>query len=228
MNYAFNPERIPVALLILALLGFLAYSYFFSRSAVIKRKLKKAIRMRVNEFRDGDIAKVVGVVEIEGEPLLAPLSGRPCCYYHVTVEQRVQSGKSSSWRTIIDEEFGGDILLRDGDDLARLSGNAYTSLIVKDRDFSSGFLNDATPELEAYLSSDGTESENVIGMNKSLRYKEGILEAGESISAIGQGYWKIEDHPQGRRKVLELIGLASEPIVVSDDPDTLEGPIAFR
>jgi len=88
-------------------------SYFFSRKAVVKRHLKRALLKRIESVNDGEIAKISGKIELTGEPLTAPLSGRKCAYFYVRVEQQVSSGKSSHWEKIIEEEVSGSFGIRD-------------------------------------------------------------------------------------------------------------------
>jgi hypothetical protein len=64
------------------------------------------------------------------------------------------------------------------------------SYIVKDRQYSSGFMEDATEALENYLKDHDYSSENWFGANKSIRYREGILEHGEKIAVAGKAIWK--------------------------------------
>jgi len=125
------------------------------------------------------VDKVVGKIEFVDPPIKAPLSGRTCAYYHVIVEQQKSSGKSSHWHTIINETNQSKYLIRDGNSYAFVEDSNLKSYIVKDKKFRSGFLNDATSELERYLQQHGKTSENLLGMNKTIRYCEGILENGE-------------------------------------------------
>lgn len=97
-------EKIVACIFILVLVAVISFSYFFSKKAVIKRKLKNAPFKRLSEFRDGNIAKIIGEVEFVDRKLTAPLSGRKCAYYHVLVEEEDSSGKSSAWKTLITEE----------------------------------------------------------------------------------------------------------------------------
>ena len=80
--------------------GVLVYNLFFTKKAIVKRKLRKAESKKITEFLEGDIAKVIGRVEFVGEPMISPLSSRECAYYHIIVEQKVSSGKSSNWKKI--------------------------------------------------------------------------------------------------------------------------------
>jgi len=199
-------------------------SLYFSKKAVIKRKLKKAIDKKISDIVTGEIAKVVGKVEIAGEPLTAPLSGRKCAYYYVLVEQQVSTGKSSHWNTLIEEEVGGKFVIRDGRHCAHIDSRNIKSVLVEDRQYSSGHGNDATPELERYLNAHGQKSEGTFGWNKTIRYKEGVLEEGELIAAMGRGEWKNAEQvqlPDTYDRVLEISSTETEPVYLSDDPETV-------
>ena len=198
-------------------------NYYFSQKAIIKRKLKKAEHKRITHFRDGDVAKIVGKVEIVGEPLVAPLSGRKCAFYDITVEQKKSSGKNSHWSTIISENNSTEYVIRDGMDCAHVGIGHLKNHIVKDRNYSSGFFKDATEQLEKFLNSKGYESENFLGFNKTIRYKEGILEQGEEVAVYGKGKWENVDKlglPEKYGRVLEISGDDQSKIYLSDSPDT--------
>jgi hypothetical protein len=221
--------ELPVIFIIVAIvIAIIFISYFFSKKARIKRKLKKAAFKKMAEFKDGETAKIVGEVEIIGEPLIAPLSGRKCSYYYIHIEERVKSGKSWHWRTRVEEEVSGKFVIKEGEKYAFINDNNLNCYIVQDRNFSSGFLNDASKNLEKYLNTKGYESEGILGLNRTLRYKEGVLENGEEIAVFGTGKWKdvsALNLPEKYGKVLEITSNNGEAIYLSDDPDTTEKTI---
>ena len=95
--------QILIPITIVLIVGTIVYLvYYFSRKAVVKRKLKKAVDSKISDFISGDIAKVVGTVEFVGEPLIAPLSGRHCAYYYyyILVEELISDGKKSLFSRI--------------------------------------------------------------------------------------------------------------------------------
>jgi len=197
---------------------------YFNKRAVIKRKLKKAVGKKISDIVSGEIAKVVGKVEFAGEPLIAPLSARRCAYYYVLVEQQVSTGKSSHWNKLIEEEVGGKFVIRDGRHCAHIDSRNVKSVLVEDRQYSSGFGNDASAELERYLNDHGQKSEGTFGWNKTIRYKEGVLEEGELIAAMGRGEWKNAEQvqlPDTYDRVLEITSTEEEPVYLSDDPETV-------
>jgi len=220
-----KPEFIIPVIIGAVILIVVFISFYFSKKAIIKRKLKKAIGKKISDFISGDIAKVVGKVEYVGEPLIAPLSGRRCAHYYVLVEEKVSSGKSSHWNTLIEEDVAGKFVIRDGRHCAHINNQNVKSYLVEDREFASGFGNDATPELERYLNAHGQKSEGVFGWNKTIRYKEGVLEEGELIAAVGRGEWKTAEQaqlPDTFERVLEISATEQEPVYLSDDPETVK------
>jgi hypothetical protein len=93
---------------------------------------------------------------------------------------------------------------------------------VQDKKYTSGFFNDASSILERYLKSHGIESEGIFGMNKTIRYKESILEKGEKITVLGKGEWRSADQvdlPDHYEKVLSINPTGDDFIYISDEPD---------
>lgn len=213
------------AIIALIIGGVFFLQFYFNRKSVVKRKLKKAVGMKMSSFYSGDIAKVAGSVEIVGEPLIAPLSGRPCAYYYVLVEQLESTGKSSHYAKLIEEEKSGTFLIRDGRYRAKIHPDSrLKTYLVQDKEYSSGTGNDATTTLENFLNSYGEKSENFLGFNKTIRYKEGILEAGEMVAVTGRGEWKSAGEaqlPGTYGRILLFSSDENEPIYMSDDPDTI-------
>lgn len=194
----------------------------FTQKAIIKRKLRKTPSKEIKDFRNGDVAKIVGKVEFAKKPLIAPLSGRECTYYNILVEKRVSNGKSSSWKKIIKEEVSQDFIIREKDKIAIIDTQNIKSYLVPDKKFTSGAFNDATPNLESYLHKHGHESKGFLGFNKSIRYKEGVLEKGETVAVVGTGKWTETSELVQNTRVLKIIAQNEIPVFLSDSPDTLE------
>lgn len=199
------------------------YNYFFSKAAVINRKLKKAPLKKIAAFQDGEVAKVIGKIVFVDEPLLAPLTNRACSYFKVLVEVNVSSGKSSHWKTLIEEVKATRIVIFDGEDYALINHQNIKPNIIFDKEANSGTFNDATPILENYLKKHGEKSTGTFGLNKKMRYQEGVLEKNEQISALGKGQWQSTESlglPLDKVQILVLSATADDAIYVSDDPET--------
>lgn len=199
---------------------------YFSKKSVVRRKIKKATARRISNFVDGETARITGTVELPGESLTAPLSGRKCAYYYVLIEQQVSTGKGSHWQKYIEEEVAGKFGIRDGTYCAMVDCSNVKSYIVEDRKYASGFMHDAQENLERYLSRYGKESTNMLGWNRTLRYREGIIEAGETIAVLGKGEWlRVEqDHWSDEYgKVLMIHPPQGMPVYLTDDSTVLTG-----
>jgi hypothetical protein len=198
----------------------ISLSYFFSEEVRIKRIFKKAPFKLMSDFKDGEVAKVIGNIISVEEPLIAPLSGRKCVQYQIIVEKdEGGSEEGSRYEVIIDDTVKSKFLIKDGDYLAMINDPDLKSLIEMDKEYSSGFLKDAESNLEVYLKSHGKQSENFFGFNKKLRYKEGILALGEEVAVYGSGNWKKATElnlPVALRSVLEFRSTPKSKVYLSD------------
>ena len=74
----------------------------------------------------------------------------------------------------------------------------------------------------------GMKSKSLLGFNKSLRYKEGVLEAGEEVSVCGQGTWEREPSSGQGDKLLVIRGTYDARLLVSDDVDIAKGTFSWQ
>ncbi len=159
------------------------------------------------------------------KPLSSPLSHRKCAYYNVHIEQKVSSGKNSHWKTLIEKSDSNKFIIRGANGCAYINGERQKKHIVMDREFSSGFMDDPLPHLEEYLKENGHESENFIGMNKTIRYSEGVLELGEKVAVLGKGEWKTPeelDLPSELGKVLAITDYGDDYVYFTDELETTQ------
>jgi len=215
---------------IAASIGGWAYRDLFSRRGRARRALRKARKLSIAEARDGELVKLVGTLGLDGDTqVTAPLTGRPCAFFRTTVEQQQATGprNTSHWVTVIEEsDFCPRFWIDDG------SGRALVELVLPevvlqmDASFRSGFLNDATPELEAFLNRHSESSQGWV-FNKAMRYREGALEPGEEVAVYGLCRHEPDPDPAAgggyrerpiRRKLIEP---PDGRMLLSDDPKTL-------
>ncbi len=202
-----------VTLAVLAILGFLAY--LFSGDQVTRRALQKVPRRRIGDLRDDEEARVIGVVGVEA-PIRAPISGRRCAYYRVVVEEQYETDGHRTWRNILDVQDGVDFLVKDETGEALVKTTRVEAVLEKDRSKSSGFLHDATPELEAFLKEHGRSSEGLV-FNRTLRYREGVVEAGERVAVAGL----VRRRTEKVRPV--LVAPSNGSVLLSDETDLTSG-----
>ena len=201
---------------------------FFSHDARVKRALRKAPLHTTATFPAGAVATVQGTVcYLDEPPLIAPFTGRACAYYEAIVEEYRSSGRRGSWYRIIVEKQGHAFLLDDGQGTARVDMASATDALVKDAHTRSGLFQDATPALEDFLARHGRQSQGWL-FNKNLRYREGVIEAGELVAVCGHGQREPDPDPRaaagGYRDTTTRLVLSAGPtmpLYVSDDLSTL-------
>jgi len=195
-------------------------SWWVSEEQRIRRALQRAPRVDIHEARAGDVVKIIGKVASAGAQLQAPLSGRACVLYDVLVLQRYGN---NGWREIIRETNAVDFLVEDETGRAIVQTRPIRLHAENDRWFDSGFMNDATPQLEAFLEKHGKESGGLM-FNKTLRYQECVFEAGELVAALGEAGWERDPDPdhagEGYRDAPKRLVIAPHEgaVILSDEP----------
>jgi len=120
----------------------------------------------IGTLEQGDVVKVVGQIEPLRAPLNSPVFGHPCVYHRMVVEDPDRGSPSLRHRllgrfhSIIDREVSQDFLLRDETGVA----------IVR------------APKHDVFVR--GYESSN--NGTGHLRYREGILQPGQRVAALGR------------------------------------------
>lgn len=223
----------PVAVFVFAALvvGLVLFlGWWFSADQRAKRAMRGVPKRSIADVIEGERARIVGAVDVP-EPTYAPLSGRPCAYWRVTVEERRSSGKNSYWRTIVDEHEGVDFFLTDSTGKAKVEAMHVQPVLAHDARGGSGFLNDPTPELQAFLTERGHDTQGWI-FNKTIRFREGVAERGELVAVVGTGRWERDPDEKARagsgyREAAmpqRLVMSAPEdgsPLLLSDEHDVL-------
>ncbi len=193
-------------------------SYFFNKDAKLRRSLKKSDAIPIGQFKHADTGKIVGRVKKINTVLTAPLSHRPCVFYQIIVEQRVKSGKSHTWKTIIHDQDAVHFMVSDGAHEAYIEMKYVQASLVDDVQLKSNSWSPPNKHLIQYLNSKGKDHRTLFG-SKTLRYKEGILHIGETVAIKGTGFWELKPDPAEQRLIMK--GEPGIEMIISDDKSTL-------
>lgn len=208
--------------------GVVVYFQYRGRAAKTRRLLQRTSRTPLPQLEDGVPTKIVGRIVYGPDRLRAPLTGRTCTVWEIEIEEIVADRESIApvWQPFIVEQDARDFFVDYGGTRACVNTGAVRVTAVKDARFWSGLLRDAPPDLEAYLSRHGERSKGRLGINRTIRYREGVLEAGERVSVLGVPRRQIAPGPGGgyrdQEERIVIGGLADGFVVVSDDPSTLQ------
>jgi hypothetical protein len=142
------------------------------------------------------------------------------------IEQKKKRGKSSHWKTLVNETKIQNFFLEKNGDYVMVQPiqdpKNYMSYLVIDNKINSGTLNDASPKFEALLNHYDIKSEGYFGFNKTLRYSEGIIEIGEEITVAGIAKWKtLNEKIEGYSysKIAALESTDAQKLIITDLPN---------
>lgn len=167
----------------------------FNKGARTKRMLRSMAVTPIGKLADDTVGRVVGKAQPEnGVVLTGPLTGRPCVYYIAVVEQQHSTGRSSYWKTLIKEVQGAPFRLVDSSGYAIVDPAHADVLLDFDGNSRSGTFDKANPVEEAFLARHGHSSQGWV-FNKTLRYREAMIEIGEPVTILGSGV--REPDPEG-------------------------------
>ncbi len=183
-------DSILLVLFMAAVAGVALYHLVFSKKARIHRRISKVKKKNIGDIRDGEIARVKGKVVYAGKTLIAPLSGRECVYFHITVKDSSSRHDLTKNYVNIDEEWASDVVLYDGENYALLDTRLVQAYIIQDESQLSGFWNFTSEELENFLVSRGMKASDGMGWSLDLRASEGVLEEGELVNVLGLARWR--------------------------------------
>lgn len=226
-----DPQPAFVGMALLTLLALLLYTCFTSRDRRIRRALRSASSTPVARLVEGEVVKVCGRARVLERVLEAPLTGRQCVFYRALVEEPGKGDgrlDSDGWHPLVDEYNSTDFLVEDATGSVRVHVDGAEPVLVLDASFWSAIFNSPTPRLEAYLAQYGQASKNWLGINRSLRYREGVLEPGEEVAVLGVVRFELAPDPGGSgggyraRPQRPTLHAGETGLLLSDDPSVID------
>lgn len=180
----------------------------------------------------GASAIVVGRAVVHGAPLTAPLSGRQCLGWAVTIEEYFVSREKldtrrnrrvGNWRTILHDQEVTEFKVEDDTGRVLVHPGFPELTLVKDSNWESFPLVDAPDAVVAFLKAHGQRATNVHGENRQLRAREGVLEANERVIIAGLVSSELDTSGaqgaayRGNATRLAITKPPDETLVISDD-----------
>jgi hypothetical protein len=210
----------------IGLVAFIGVGWYFSPSNRLKRELRGAPRYSLGELPEQTRGRVVGSAQSLEQTLEAPLTGRACLYFVVTVEQHHSTGRSSYWKTIIREEQGVPFMLTDGTGKAIVDPRSAKVALDVDGRGDSGTFDSPSERESAFLARHGTTGQGWV-FNKRLRYREAVIEIGETVAILGAGIREpdptappAEAYRGEQPTRVRMTSSPRFPLLISDSPDT--------
>lgn len=212
-----------LALLVFGTVGVVTYlSWYWSSAEQLKRALARAKRFSISALPEDTLGRVVGTARPVGEPLLAPMTERPCVYYRVEVRQTQRQGH----RTIITESRSVPFFLEDETGRAMVDPEGASVALEFDSRSKSGTLDDPTDRESAFLARHSQTGTGLL-FNKGLQYLEAVIHIGEKVAILGSAVREPDpDAPRGEGyrdappTRLRFASSKKMPLQISDAPST--------
>ena len=220
-----------ILLLTFATVIIIVIIFYSNTKNVIRRKLNKTKTTPISSCKENQYVKIIGKAEKLNKTLIAPISKTPCLYYQIIIETINNSNNSLGvfWETVFKDEQFVDFIIETKKGKAVLevsmSRNHKEVYLTKDKKFRSGIFNDAPKYIENYLASHGKSCEGLFGFNRSMRYREGIIEIGESIAILGIANFKESNYKLDHysSKDLFISGRPNQKLMITDDKWAVSG-----
>jgi hypothetical protein len=190
----------------------------------LKRQLRATPRRPLRELPESTRARIVGAAQpIEGT-IEAPLTGRACLYYVVTVYQ--ERGGDLLRGKLIREERGVPFAVDDGTGRAIVDPSAAKVALDVDARSQSGTFDAPNERESAFLQRHGATGKVWI-FNTRVRYREAIIGVGETVAIVGEGV--REPDPTAAPEAayrgdqptrIRMTSSPRFPLLISDSPAT--------
>ena len=204
------------------------YYLFFSRSAVVKSKIKSTPQKKICDVNEGEIVSIVGRIVLAGRVLTAPLSKRKGAYFSIKVRRGHDDHTFFSDYTKFDDEKSGDLLIYDGQHYALIDSKLIVAHLNQDENYRYepwnidiiNFPFRSSPELGKYLEKHGKPKNMYSEMLIDVYSSEGVLEEGEVVAIAGKASWKKSSDFKLRipnQQILYLQSLNEYGVYVTED-----------
>lgn len=132
---------------------------------------------RVRSAAQGYVELKGSAEAMEGPPIVSPLTGRRCVYWFYKIERRVQSGRSSHWRTV--EKDRSENLFHLVDDTGACVVDPVGAKVIAAETHT---WHGRTPRPQRGPKAGGF----VLGFGRRYRYHEALIRAGDPLYGLGE------------------------------------------
>lgn len=203
--------HIAIAVLITAIV-MVAVGWYFGREQRGRRALGGTPIVKIRDVKPGMTVRVTGKLLLGTTTLEGPFSHRPCAHYDAVIEEKYVADWRETWHTIAHETSSCTFFIEDETGKIEVDTTRFDGVVVRDHHKSKGELE--VDKAQRFLDKHGQRTS--IPPGRMLRYKEGVLEAGETVTVLG----KARESDHGGK--LLVLGEGSGPVRASDDPDLVK------
>ncbi len=173
---------------------FIFYIIFFFIGLLffIKGLVSLRVRRLIEDTPTSTAASVaVGPVEVYGQAvpyvlrMFSPFSKKDCVYYKYTVEEYRRSSGGSGWAMVEKGERRIPFYIKDDSGMVMVEPDGATIQVPMDYEYESGLKKDPPNSVIEYLYAKGESYKNLFNWNKTMRFREYLIESGDYVYVLG-------------------------------------------
>ena len=164
------------------------------------RTIGRAAASPIGQVQEGALVKVVGLARPAGEPLVAPLTGRPCVLFEASIQHHVGGhgmDRGGPWETEGQESQSQSFLVEDDDGGRAVVETEGAWVLLQAMDLQQE-LQKGEPrsdEMRAMRRRHGHEDAEEATLRE--RYLEGIIGEQQRVAVYGRCAWETDPDPGG-------------------------------
>jgi len=159
-------------------------------------------------LKDGEQAKITGVVAAREALLTSPVGGHACIGYQTSIDQKPSGGAGEVWLPAVGRTACGSFSVTDVSGTAVVDGPFRLELDVDD-----GAWSDLPPTVFSLLEEVGGPSALRSVRDGQTRFQEALLKPGDRVSVLGRATMDLDPG------LKQIRGTAEEPVVIIDEDD---------
>jgi hypothetical protein len=189
-----------------------------ARRVPLRRAIEARETTAIAALREGERAKVRGVVAAREPLLTSPISGRACIGYRIVIDD-VSHDPALVWEPLVSREAWPSFFVKD--DTGSVAVQGPLDVAVDPSDFASDF--NLPPGVYALLAEHDVRMKD-LWRPRRFWFRETLLKVGDRVSVVGRPSLAID--PAGRASFRDpprlhvMRGSLDEPIPVIDDDES--------
>jgi hypothetical protein len=186
-----------------------------------KRALEARPTTAIAGLREGEPAKIRGVVTAREPLLTSPVGERACVGYRVEIVEGRYDGNDAA--RVVHREIWPSFLVTDETGTAAVEGPVNVRVDPADGWSDRLPADILPPSALALLKDDGVAFKDLLGFAWTFRYQETLLKVGDRVTVVGRPFIEVDSAGRGFMRepprLSVMRGTQWEPVIVSDDDE---------
>jgi hypothetical protein len=209
-----------IAIVFVAAPGFYHYVVAPRLRSRSRRLLDRTRTTAIAALREGELAKIAGVVAAREALVTSPVGEHPCIGFRLSIDQRPSKGAGEIWIPVVVRTACGSFSVTDDTGTVVVEGPFRIDLDPDD----SAWANLPPAVFSLLEEAAGPSALKSIG-DEQTRFQEALLKPGDRIRVLGRPTLEIDPAGRGSSRdpprLNHIRGTGEEPVVIADEEDPI-------